>query len=184
MCTPAETSPPPGGTHSLPPPRAPWRAPPRSSAASCPTGWFCVWSLEDCGASCVPGAEESGCSRQDYFKMRLRCLGVQSSRPRLPGYICPSSPCVPAGRSGSRFEQWCLPCLCWPCLASSVTTGHLGRRGPAAAKRGVVWFPRTTVSPGGLPEDSLEARWKTQAQSSYSTQVHSQKTSGMGRTTD
>lgn len=101
----------------------------------------------------MPGVEESGCSRQDYFKMRLRGLGAQSSSPRSLGYSCPSSPCWEewgAGLSGSVRSP---SILCWPCLALSVTTGHLGRMEPTAAKYGIAWFPRTTVSPGGLQAD-------------------------------
>ncbi|CAI9175008.1 unnamed protein product [Rangifer tarandus platyrhynchus] len=53
-------------------------------------GLVCVRSQEDCHASCVPGAEESGCSRQDYFKMRLRGLGAHA-------------------RGGSPLRWWFVP---------------------------------------------------------------------------
>ena len=137
----------------MPPPRAPLRAPPHSSAASCPTGWFACGLRRTAAPAVCPELR----SRAALGRIISRCVSAVSVlTPEVAGLPLP----VLTLRAwweerGAGLSSDVQPpsILCWPCLASSVTTGRLGHRGPAAAKCGVAWFPRATVSPGGLQAD-------------------------------
>lgn len=99
VCTPAKTSPPPGSTRSTPPPLAPLRAPPRPSAASCPTGWFACGLRRTEAPAVYPELR----SRAALGRIISRCVSAVSvPRAQARGRWVTAARPHPAGRSGEQ----------------------------------------------------------------------------------